>query len=161
MLDSSVAIDFKDGGFLAFLFDLPMQLIVPDLLLSDEFLSLDHVELQAFGLQVRSLDGDQLLELITIRQQYPQLSVNDLAAYVLAHDLGAVLLTGDGNLRKVALANHVKCHGTLWLLDEIVRLQIATSQDAFRALQEMLEHGSRLPGDECQKRFTRWKTTSP
>jgi hypothetical protein len=154
-----VAIDFKDGSFLAPLFDLPMQFIVPDLLLTNEFLSLDHEQLQRFGLQIRSLDGVQLLEVITLRQQYPQPSVNDLSAYVLAHHLGAVLLTGDGNLRKIALANNVACHGTLWLLDEIVRLQIAIPLDTLNALQEMLNHGSRLPVDECQKRFTRWKKT--
>jgi hypothetical protein len=150
VLDSSVAIDFQEGSFLAPLFALPVQFVVPDILLDHEFLSLDRGQLLSLGLQISSLNGNQLIQVITLRQQHPQPSVNDLAAYELARDLGAVLLTGDGNLRKLAQASRVACHRTLWLLDEIVRFKSASPFACAGALQRMLDQGSRLPVSECR-----------
>ena len=48
-------------------------------------------------------------------------------------------------------------HGTLWLLDEMVRLAVVPPRLAAQALERMLEHGSRLPLNECQERLERWK----
>ena len=65
--------------------------------------------------------------------------------------LGASLLTGDRHLRAAAEQEGVPVHGTLWLLDEMVRLAVVSPRLAAQALERMLERGSRLPLDECQE----------
>ncbi len=70
--------------------------------------------------------------------------------------MGTSLLTGDRHLREAATQEGVAVHGTLWLLDELVRLGTIVPLQA-AALEHMLAHGRRLPQDECQKRIERWK----
>jgi hypothetical protein len=79
VLDSSVAIDFQEGSFLAPLFALPVQFVVPDILLDQEFLTLDRGQLLALGLHIASLNGNQLIEVITLRQQHPPKLISSLA----------------------------------------------------------------------------------
>ena len=82
--------------------------------------------------------------------------VTDLAAFLLAHSLGAALLTGDRRLNELAHAEGLVVHGVLWLLDEMVHWQALTSGQAAEALRQMLDQGTRLPADECGDRFARW-----
>jgi hypothetical protein len=62
------------------------------------------------------------------------------------------LLTGDRHLTEAADREGVTAHGTLWLLDEMVRLMVVAPVQAAQALERMLERGSRLARVECQKR---------
>jgi len=83
--------------------------------------------------------------------------VNDLLALVLARALEATLLTGDRHLRRVAAQEGVDVHGTLWVLDEMVRLEVITPPQATQALERMLAQARRLPRAECQRRLRQWK----
>src|SRR5450755_5062867 len=47
--------------------------------------------------------------------------------------------------------------GTLWILDEMVRLEIISSVQAMATLKSMCEQGSRLPQDECDRRLQSWQ----
>jgi predicted nucleic acid-binding protein len=157
VLDTSVAIDLDEGACLEAIFGLPWQFAVPDVLLAAEYLSLDAGQLVASGLAVQNLSGEQVLAVVALRQQHPRLSANDLFAYVLARDLDATLLTGDGNLRALAEATGVSCHGTLWLLDELVHHELLPPDEAADALMRMLAGGSRLPATECSRRLGSWR----
>ncbi len=98
VLDTNVVIDFDTGGCLDALFALPLVLTVPDIIIADEYLSVDAEHLKALGLQVDSLTGPQVMDIIALGLQHVRPSRYDLAAYVLARDLPAILLTGDGSL---------------------------------------------------------------
>lgn len=160
VLDTNVVIDFDTGGCLDALFALPLVLTVPDIIIADEYLSVDAEHLKALGLQVDSLTGPQVMDIIALGQQYVRPSRYDLAAYVLARDLSAILLTGDGSLRTLAKTTGVDCHGTLWLLDHIVSGGIAPAPQMAAALQRMLDSGSRLPKAACDQRLKRWQRSS-
>ncbi|HEU5230915.1 MAG TPA: hypothetical protein VFU49_24040, partial [Ktedonobacteraceae bacterium] len=75
---------------------------------------------------------------------------------ITAREIKAILLTNDGSLRKVAQAHEIPFHGTLWVLDEMLRLNIIDPMRATIALQLMREQGSRFPEDECHQRFRAW-----
>lgn len=108
------------------------------------------------GLRRGELTGKQVLELVQLRRKYQQPSINDLSALVLAKALNIGLLTNDKSLRNTARQEGIQVHGTLWILDEMVRLQIIKNIKAVDVLRLMLDTGSRFPHDECQKRFTEW-----
>jgi hypothetical protein len=97
-----------------------------------------------------------VVELFQIRQAYKNLSVIDLAAFLLAKMLDATLLTGDSRLNELANAGGLSVHGALWLLDEMVRFKTLTPGQAATALKRMLELGARLPAEECSSRISRW-----
>jgi predicted nucleic acid-binding protein len=96
------------------------------------------------------------LEVVALRARYRRVSANDLFALVLARALGVTLLTGDRHLRKVAEQEGVEVHGTLSVLDEMVRLGVVAPAGAAEALERMLERGSRLPKAECRRRLRKW-----
>lgn len=155
VVDTSVIIDLHTGKVLASFFKLPYRFVTPDAIIA-ELLEPEGKLLIEFGLRQEELLGVQILEVMRLTSAYRQPSVNDLFALVLAKGLYAPLLTNDKNLRKAALQEEVTVHGTLWILDEMVRLLITSKQQASDALMMMKEKGSRLPQDECDKRLSEW-----
>ena len=57
------------------------------------------------GLEAHELIAEQVVELAQLRQTYRYLSINDLAAFLLAKMLDATLLTGDWRLNELANAD--------------------------------------------------------
>ncbi len=156
VLDTNVPIDFHWGEMLEALFALPFDFLAPDVVVAELEVP-DGQELLALGLRSLSLDGEQVSEVMTLAARHRRPSVNDLFALVLARTRGATLLTGDRALRDLAEAEGVDVHGTLWLLDELVRLKVATPWEASAGLNLMLDHGSRLPERESRLRIRRWR----
>jgi len=110
------------------------------------------------GLQSATLSGTQVQEVTALTVRHRQVSANDLFALVLARTLEAVLLTGDQHLRQIAAQQGIVVHGTLWVLDEMVRLKVIAPSQAAQALEQMLARGSRLPRARCQRRLQQWRT---
>ena len=155
VVDTSIIIDLHIGKIMTHFFKLPYHFIAPDVIIA-ELHEPSGTLLLELGLQQGELTSDQIVEVLQLRKQYNRPSVNDLFALVLAQVLKATLLTNDGGLRKVADQQGITTHGTLWVLDEMVRLMIITPLEAAVALRTMFEKGSRLPLDECNKRLQKW-----
>ncbi|MGQ9513005.1 DUF3368 domain-containing protein, partial [Thermodesulfitimonas sp.] len=77
-------------------------------------------------------------------------------ALALAKARGGVLLTGDRYLRKAAEQEKVPVHGTLWILDELIRRHATTPPEAAQALKKMRAKRRRLPRAECERRLKKW-----
>jgi hypothetical protein len=157
VIDANVIFDFAAGDLLDGLFRLPWELCAPDLLLATEILRPPAPRLVALGLVVHTLSGEQLVEIVTLRQARPALSLVDAAGFVLARHLGVGLLTGDRRLRGLAETSGIEVHGTLWLIDELVERCIIPEAQAAAGLKTMLAAGSHLPHDEVQARLRRWE----
>lgn len=157
VVDANILIDLHVGGLLRQVFLLPLRLVAPDVVIV-ELQEPDGERLMEYGLQSATLAGVQVLEVVSLRARHRQVSANDLFALVLARALKATLLTGDRHLRQVAAQEGIDVHGTLWVLDEMVRLRVITPPRAAEALEQMLARGSRLPWAECQRRLQEWRT---
>jgi predicted nucleic acid-binding protein len=153
--DTNIWIDLENGKILADVFSLPYQFFTTDFAV-EEFIKPRWETLQDLGLQTHGLEPEFMLELVRLREIHHQLSTIDLAALLLARALDACLVTGDQRLNELARAQGLLVHGVLWILDEMVIRHVLTTTQATIALQEMLDHGARLPDVECQKRFKRW-----
>lgn len=156
VVDTSVLIDLHVGRLLRPVFQLPLFLMAPDVLIA-ELQEPGGDLLVDYGLTRIELSGDDVGEVYRLATLHRGPSVNDLFALVAAKTMGALLLTGDKHLREAAEREGVSVHGTLWLLDEMVRLAVIPPLVAAQALERMLEKGSRLPWGECQARFRRWR----
>ncbi len=154
--DTNVWIDLHVGGILEKVFTLPFSFISPDVVVG-ELKEPDGRSLVSMGLKSLELTGEQVLYVRRIARQYPGPSRVDLFALVLAKDLNVVLLTGDLHLRKAATAEKVVVHGTLWLLDQLVKYKILEPIEAIGALAAMRKNNSRLPRIECEKRIKCWE----
>lgn len=155
VVDANIFIDFHRGRLLAALFALPFVFLAPDVIVAE----LDVPEgqrLLGYGLRSVSLSGVEVAAVAALAQRHRAPSINDLFALILARIEKATLLTGDGAVRRLAESEGIAVHGTLWLLDELVRRGIVTPKQAARGLGQMIASGSRLPERECQQRMERW-----
>jgi hypothetical protein len=155
--DTNIWIDLRNAGLLDALFDLPITLCCTDFVL-DELQDFDHTHLRARGLVVETLDEQATAALSPLMQAHNNSSLADVSCYQLAKQTGHPLLTGDGRLRKQAMADGLQVHGALWLLDQMVAHKTIKPNDAATGLQIMLDKGSRLPDAECLKRIADWTT---
>ena len=83
-------------------------------------------------------------------------SIPDASVALLARKLDAVLMTGDGTLRKKALAEKMEVKGTLWVMDELVARDALADSEALEALRKIQESGSFLPQADCRLRIEKW-----
>lgn len=154
--DTNVWIDLYVGGILEKTFELPFRFIAPDVVINELKRPEGHY-LILLGLQSYELTGQQVLGVYEIAQKHRNPSRVDLFALVLAKDLKAILLTGDRHLRKAAEVEKVEVHGTLWLMDQLVKNRIIKPLEAINALNTICTNNGRLPRGECEKRIKYWE----
>jgi predicted nucleic acid-binding protein len=121
--DASCLIDLKKGQLLHVLMRLPYRFIVPLPIREEELLNFTPQEwrmLEDGGLGTYDLPGTEVAQVLALKREHSRLSANDCFALVTTtcHE-DAILLTGDGLLRKVATARAVRVHGVLWIIDEL------------------------------------------
>lgn len=156
VVDTNILIDLHRGGVLREFFRLPCTILAPDVIVA-ELLDPSGKMLLVLGLQSMDFSGTEVMRVIELSRNHPEVSINDLFAVLLAEMKGALLLTGDKRLRRIAEQEHnLQVHGTLWVLDQLVKRKLLSPREASSALRKMIQSGSRLPRAECERRFRRW-----
>lgn len=121
--DASCLIDLRKGQLLHVLLRLPYQFIVPLPIREEELLDFTPQEwrmLEDGGFTTYDLPGEEVAQAFALKRGHGGLSANDCFALVTATcQKNGILLTGDGQLRKVATARNVRVHGVLWIIDEL------------------------------------------
>ena len=156
--DSSVLIDLERGGLYEVAFGSSLALAVPDLLYDRELAATGGELLKALGLQVVSLEPEDVGFAQTTQRQHPKLSLPDCFALAYARRPEHALLTGDAELRAFAEGINIECHGLLWLLDCLIENGAGTPAAMHTALEKIARHPRcRLPKSEIRKRLDAWK----
>lgn len=158
VLDANICIDLFQGELLVACLDLPFSFTIPDFIYS-ELIKPQGLVAVLDRIRVSTLTGHQVRRVEVMREdkRCRRLSLGDIAAFVLATDLRATLLTGDEELRRIATERGVRCHGILWLLDTLVDYGRISPAEAASSLERILAHGARLPKHECQARLFKWR----
>lgn len=160
--DSNVWIDLQVGNVLAEAVKLDFDLVLPDVIHAEledskqvvfEDLSL-LIELEHIRLGKLPPEGVSLAERFAAQYWKPQSP--DLFAMAMAKLEEAILVTGDKDLREAAKAEDVEVHGTLWLMEAMVKQKILTGRRAHSSLRRMLKNDRRLPEGPCRKLMRRW-----
>ena len=158
--DSSCVIDLHKVALLLPLFDLPYTIVMPQTLLDDELFRLtDEEKRELFdrGLRTRHLDAAGLVEAERFFDRFPALAWNDCLALRMAEEIdAAILLTGDGLLRRIATGRAIEVHGVIWALDELDRLAVVEPARLAVAIQALLDDPLVfLPKHELRQRLHR------
>jgi rRNA-processing protein FCF1 len=143
IIDTNILIDLHHGNALDALFQLPYLFIAPDVIIA-ELQEPDGRDLLRKGLKSGELSGELVLEVEQLSRYHANIAINDLFALVLAASSQLILLTGDRRLRELAAKHNVVVHGTLWILDELVKTGVLKPVEASFALRSMLQFGCRL-----------------
>jgi predicted nucleic acid-binding protein len=150
--DSNLWIDLHRSRLIDQAFQLPMELVAPDVIIA-ELQVPRGIDLLKLGLIEKELSGDQVMAVLGFAERYLRPGRADLFALVLALELEAILLTGDGALREAAQEQGLEVHGTIWVLDQMVDQGLIGIEGRSQALMLMLKAGSRLPRDEVATRL--------
>lgn len=153
--DTNIWIDLHNSGLMHDVFRLDLEFVTTEFVLR-ELRKPEGEELTGLGLKVETLEGGEVVELYGLRNTLGNSSLADVSCYFLAKDRGWTLLTGDGALRRSGRDSKLEVRGVLWLLDSLCISDIVNGNKLAVGLRKMLDHGARLPKDECQKRLRVW-----
>ena len=152
--DTSVLIDLDRGNLVEATFRVPFEFTVPDLLYERELREHGGPDFVRLGLRVEELDGDGVSLALSYRRKRRSLSLPDSFALALAKTNAWTLLSGDRELRELAEEEEVRCHGVLWLLDQMFEKRVIDLEDLRAGLGRIAAHPRcRLPKSEIRKRL--------
>ena len=152
--DTSILIDLERGGLLEDLFKLEHAFVVPDLLYERELKGDLGTRLVALGLRIEELSPAELSDATTVRRQYSVLSTPDTFAFAIARARTWTLLTGDGDLRNLAVQEGVTTHGVLWVFDQFHAAAVVEKPRLHASLTTISSHPRcRLPKAELTARL--------
>jgi len=106
---------------------------------------------------VHPTSTERLAESMALAETVPQMGFKDVGCCLLAEELGALLLTGDGPIRQFAKARPVELHGTLWIFDRLVEHRLLKPADAADKLESLLAQDRYLPRKACEERIRKWR----
>lgn len=156
--DASCLIDLHKGRLLQAMLSLLYRFIVPYPVRKSELLRITQEEwrlLDQGGLVTYDLPPDAIGDVAQIREGRARLSANDCICLdtAMRHE-GAILLTGDQQLRRAAGEMGVETHGVLWLHDQL-REAGQTPLDHLRSALETWcnDPAVFLPADEIELRL--------
>lgn len=160
--DSSCLIDLRKASLLGAFLGLPYEILIPDALFEEELLRFAPAEkdlLLREGLKVVELPAASVLRARAMISEYPQLTIHDCFAFALAESCeDCLLLTGDRRLRALAESNRLEVHGTLWVIDQIHEMDLASPEVLVAVLNEFAQDPSvRLPSGELATRIRRYE----
>lgn len=155
--DTSVLIDLERGGLLEDMFRLPFEFAVPDLLYARELAGPLGTQLMALGLRVEVLTPAEVGRATFVRRERANLSTPDTFAFAIAESRQWTLLTGDGGLRELAVAERIEMHGVLWLFDQFADGNHVGLDRLHDGLNTIFAHPRcRLPAHEVRRRLARF-----
>lgn len=157
--DACILMDLVNGGLLSAWFQLGVETWTTDLVLRQVKKESQWPVVEALAatgaLKVRSFDA---VELATLHDFHAaSLGLEDQSVLYVAHDLHAILLTGDRRLRAEAGRLNVAVTGLLGILDLLVERSVLPALEAAERLEAMLQQGAFLPATECRKRLVFWR----
>ena len=152
--DTSVLIDLDRRTLVEATFRLPFEFTVPDLLYERELKEHGGPDFVRLGLRIAELDSDGVSLALGYRRKRRPLSLPDSFALALAKTNTWTLLSGDRELRELAEEEEVRCHGVLWLLDQMLEQRVIDLDDLRAGLGKIAAHPRcRLPKSEIRKRI--------
>lgn len=159
VLDACFVEDLQTGGLLAVCcMNLEQPMVGGFAASSETELAPRIAELTRYGVQIRYLTASEVNEQQDIQAGNRALSAADAEALVIARAEGAVLLTGDGPLRKAAgdPDTKVDVRGVIGELQTLVGGVKIDPPKAICALNAIVASGSRLPSDEVERVLRQW-----
>ena len=144
--DSNIFIDMEVANLTDKMFELPYTFATPDILYNDE-LEEEHPYLLDMDLEILTLSSETIKYTESIVPIYPKASRNDLFALALAKQESCPLLTGDGALRIAGENEKITIYGTIWIMNELIKHNIITKDEAMKAYDIMKRNKRRLPWD--------------
>lgn len=157
-IDTNILFDFIAGDIFDALFLLPFDFHTSDIVAIEISKSYSEQHLASLGLRILALNETDVLEILDLKRGRSGLSVEDVSVFYLSRKHGTMILSNDGLLRELADTSCIEYHGTLWLLEEMIRRGIVQHHEAASALRSMLNNKRWLPRPESEALIKKWES---
>lgn len=164
--DANIIIDLIKLELLPQFFSLGLNCFTTDLIFA-ELHDNQQKELAVFiatnQIEIIELSTAELIEIVDLEIEKPQLSPQDCSAIVCAKKIFGDILTSDNNLRKFAQTKKLQVRGHLWIFDRLFENKIIDGYTATTKLETLIKVVNPrlgLPSLECEKRKEYWAKTN-
>lgn len=135
--DTNIFIDLVKLNLLGDFFALPWDIHTTDFVINELTDYEQRIAVTAFikrkKLTVGKLNADEIGDIVRRSNETGgKISITDFSVCLYSKKNNFILLTGDGNLRKVASNDNIEVHGILYLFDELVSYSILPPQTGRR-----------------------------
>lgn len=159
--DTNIFIDLLRLDLLGDFFSLPWEIHTTDFVISELTVPDQKAAVTAFikrnRLMVGKLSIEEVGEVVDKSNETGgRISITDFSVCYYAKKNGYTLLTGDRNLRKVAISEGITVHGILFLFDELVAHKILPPKLAAEIIIKLKGINTWLPFDEVDSRINKW-----
>lgn len=161
--DTNIFIDLVKLNLLGDFFALPWDIHTTDFVINELTDYEQRIAVTAFikrkKLTVGKLNADEIGDIVRRSNETGgKISITDFSVCLYSKKNNFILLTGDGNLRKVASNDNIDVHGILYLFDELVSYFILPPKLAAEILNQLKKINTRLPIYEVDVRIQRWES---
>ncbi len=161
--DTNIFIDLVKLDLLGDFFALPWDIHTTDFVISELTDPAQKAAVTSFikrnKLTIGKLSAEDVGEISQrSRETGGKISITDFSVCLYSKKNGYALLTGDKNLRKIAISENIPVHGILYLLDELVSNSILPLALAIESLNQLKVVNTRLPLDEVDARIRKWES---
>ncbi len=150
--DANILVDLVDVGLLEQATRLPIQLVVPDIVLNEVTrpaqIAVIELLVSRGELTVLQANAEQIAMIADLSSELRALSIPDCAVLILGQMNRATILTNDSHVRRYALKVNLECHGTLWLLRRLAESGLASRGHVRAGLERLKVINPRLPRHE-------------
>lgn len=162
--DTNIFIDLFSVGLLNEFFALDIDVHTTDFVVNELVMAEQRNAVLSFKkLKIKRFDSKEIARLFTFyseKHSRTNVSLPDCSVLMYAEENGYALLTGDGKLRKVAIAEGTEVRGVLYIFDKLVEDGLLTPKKACEKLQLLRKLNGRLPSKEIEKRLDYWMQIS-
>lgn len=125
--------------------------------LNDDQKVIIEIYINSDDIELILTDTEEDFESITtILENSSGLSFEDCSVWHYANKLDGILLSGDGKLRKQALANGISVKGILYVFDQLLLHEIISFELAIEKIELLYEINPRLPIQSKNDRVASW-----
>jgi len=158
--DTNILIDLANLDLLENMINLPYEFHTIDFVINEikNPLQLEKIYkiINLGKLKVGITKSNEYSEILKL--QTKNLSFQDCSVWYYATKIKGILLTGDANLKKLALNNGLNVKGILFIFDELLQNKIIDKKTAFEKLIILEQKNIRLPKSELEKRKLEYQT---
>lgn len=159
--DTNIFIDLLSVNLLDEFFRLPISIHTNDFIINELKEPKQKYKVLSYfpsRLYIKTYSPMELIEIASFHNTCDNnVSIADCSVWLYAQQNSYLLLTGDGKLRKSAIASGTKVSGILYIFDLMVDCSIISPEIGYQKLQELSIINKRLPSEEIKKRLNKWK----